>query len=246
MDSIAHGQSIINKKAKADKNNFTSLVEKYTSLVVRIAKHLSSKMPSCVQLDDLIQAGMVGLLEVAGKYDETKGASFETFAGIRIRGSMLDEIRRGDWGPRSVYRNNRKMNEAMRTVEAKFGRDARDGEIAKEMDINLKEYFKILKDMRGCRLFSFEEIYESEEVRLPSSRGSISPDMQLVDQKFKTDLSVAINSLPERERMVLILYYRREMNLKEIGGMLGVSESRVSQIHSQATGKLKVSLKSWL
>ena len=243
MDSLAQGTSTQGKEAN---NPHTALVSKHSSLVVRIARHLSSKMPASVQVDDLIQAGMVGLLEAAGKYDESKGASFETFAGIRIRGAMLDEIRRGDWGPRSVYRNNRRVNEATRKIEARLGRDARDDEIADEMDIGLKEYFNILKDMRGCRLFSFEDMFESEESRLPNTKGMHSPDLQLVDEKFKMDLAMAINRLPERERMVLVLYYNRELNLKEIGGMLGVSESRVSQIHSQATGKLRISLRSWL
>jgi len=244
MDLLAHGMS--EPAQDKHKARHAVLVNKHSSLVVRIARHLSAKMPSSVQVDDLIQAGMVGLLEAAGKYDESKGASFETFAGIRIRGAMLDEIRRGDWGPRSVYRNNRKVNEATRKVEARLGRDARDDEVAAEMDIELKEYFNILKDMRGCRLFSFEDMFESEESRLPNTKSMNSPDLQLVDEKFKMDLAMAINRLPERERMVLILYYNRELNLKEIGCMLGVSESRVSQIHSQAAGKLRISLKSWL
>lgn len=243
MDLLAQGMST---PKKATDSHHAALVDKHTSLVVRIARHLSARMPSSVQVDDLIQAGMVGLLEAAGKYDESKGASFETFSGIRIRGAMLDEIRRGDWGPRSVYRNNRRVNEATRTVEARLGRDARDDEVAAEMDIELKEYFNILKDMRGCRLFSFEDMFESEESRLPNTKGMHSPDLQLVDEKFRMDLTMAINRLPERERMVLVLYYNRELNLKEIGSMLGVSESRVSQIHSQATGRLRISLKSWL
>ena len=225
---------------------YSDLIEKHTPLVIRIARHLSSKMPSSVQIDDLVQAGMIGLLEAASKYDHKKGASFETFAGIRIRGAMIDEIRRGDWGPRSVYRSNRRVNEAIQKVEARLGRYARSKEVAAEMDININEYFNILKDMRGCRLCSFEDMFESEESRLPSAQKNHSPDSQIIEEKFKTDLEGAINQLPERERMVLMLYYNRELNLKEIGGMLGVSESRVSQIHSQAAGKLRVRLRSWL
>lgn len=244
MELIAHGVSAPNKKNAKEKH--AALVNKYTSFVVRIAKHLSAKMPSNIQVDDLIQAGMVGLLEAAGKYDIKKGASFETFSGIRIRGAMLDEIRRGDWGPRSVYRNNRRLLEATRKVEAQLGRDARDNEVAAEMEIGLQEYFNILKDIRGCRLFSFEEMFESEESRLPNTKNSYKPDLQLLKEKFRIDLAVAIDRLPDREKMVLMLYYNREMNLKEIGRMLSVSESRVSQIHSQATAKLKTILKSWV
>ena len=248
METLAQGLS--SKKPDEDtgtkKQRLTELVHKQTSLVTRIARHLSSKMPSSVQVDDLIQAGMIGLLEAAGKYDNSKGASFETFAGIRIRGAMLDEIRRGDWGPRSVYRNNRRVNEAARTVEARVGRSARNDEVAAEMAINLSEYFNILKDVRGCRLFSFEDMFESEEARLPMTRKVLSPDHKLLDEKFQTALTQAIDKLPEREKMVLTCYYGKELNLKEIGSMLNVSESRVSQIHSQATSKLKVSLQNWL
>lgn len=244
MELFAHGVSTSNKKKAREKHAI--LVNKHTSLVVRIAKHLSAKMPASVQLDDLVQAGMVGLLEAAGKYDSKKGASFETFAGIRIRGAMLDEIRRGDWGPRSVYRNNRRVIDAARRVEAQLGRDARDNEVAAEMEIGLQEYFNILKDMRGCRLFSFEEIFESEESRLLNAKNNYKPDSQLLKEKFRTDLTAAIDRLPDREKMVLILYYNREMNLKEIGKMLDVSESRISQIHSQAIGKLKIILRSWI
>ena len=121
------------------KPSMEEMVVKHQSLVKRIANHLAARMPASVQIDDLVQSGMIGLLEAASKYDASKGASFETFAGIRIRGAMLDEIRKGDWGPRSVYRNSRRITEAVQIVEAKLGRDARDSEVAKELNVKIDE-----------------------------------------------------------------------------------------------------------
>ncbi|MDP0562762.1 MAG: RNA polymerase sigma factor FliA [Candidatus Endonucleobacter sp. (ex Gigantidas childressi)] len=222
------------------------LIEAHRPLVRRIANHLGARMPASVQTDDLVQSGMIGLLEAAKKYDATKGASFETFASIRIRGAMLDEIRKGDWGPRSVYRNSRRINEAVHTVEAKLGRDARDSEVAAELNIKIDDYYATLRDLRGCRLFSFEELFDSEESRMQARSGDVGPQAHIYELKFKNALIDAIDKLPEREKIVLTLYYNEEMNLKEIGKVLGVSESRVSQIHSQAAVILRSKLQSWV
>ncbi|GAA4652313.1 RNA polymerase sigma factor FliA [Kistimonas scapharcae] len=231
---------------RASRRTYAELVDRHAPLVKRIARHLSARMPASVQLDDLVQAGMVGLLEAARKFDVDKGASFETFAGIRIRGAMLDEIRRGDWGPRSVYRNSRRVSEAIRAVEARLGRDSRDAEVAAEMDVSLEEYFNILQDLRGCRLFSFEDMFDSEESRLQRRSENNAPEMDLQTEKFRKALGSAIETLSEREQLVLNLYYEKELNLKEIGKVLGVSESRVSQIHSQAALRLRARLQSWV
>ena len=229
-----------NKKVKDE------LIEAHRPLVKRIANHLAARMPASVQIDDLVQSGMIGLLEAAKKYDAEKGASFETFAGIRIRGAMLDEIRKGDWGPRSVYRNSRRISEAVQSVEAKLGRDARDVEVAAELNVKIDDYYTILSDLRGCRLFSFEELFDSEESRMQARSGDQGPQADIQEEKFKTALIDAIDKLPEREKLVLMLYYDEEMNLKEIGKVLGVSESRVSQIHSQAAVRLRSRLQSWI
>lgn len=244
MEAIVHNAS--DKDESNRKHRFqVEVVEKHANLVKRIARHLSARMPASVQVDDLVQAGMVGLLEAAGKYDASKGASFETFAGIRIRGAMLDEIRRGDWGPRSVYRNSRRVSEAIQIVEARVGRDARDAEVAAELDVPLNDYFNMVKDLKGCRLFSFEDMFDSEESRFQRSGDGCTPDADLYDEKFRNALMNAITSLPEREQLVLTLYYDKELNLKEIGKLLGVSESRVSQIHSQAALRLRGRLQNW-
>lgn len=223
-------------------------VEDYAYLVKRIAHHMMARMPSCVHLDDLIQAGMIGLLEAAQKFDTSKGASFETYAGIRVRGAIVDEMRRGDWAPRSVHRNSRRVSEAIQRVEAFVGRDAQDHEIAEAMGVSLTEYFSIIKDSASTRLFSYDETHEDDEGKTKNvTVGDLTPGPS--EQTYRSALIealvLAINQLPEREKLVLSLYYEQELNLKEIGQVLGVSESRISQIHSQATARLRTRMNDW-
>jgi RNA polymerase sigma factor for flagellar operon FliA len=223
-------------------------IEEFAPLVKRIAYHMMMRMPASVQVDDLIQAGMIGLIEAAQKYDSSKGASFETYAGIRIRGSIVDEMRRGDWAPRSVHRNSRRIAQAVKAVEARTGRDAQDAQVAEEMGVELDEYFSMLQDSNCSRLYSYEETFGEEDSNIDASETSsafASPLEGLQREGLKKALSAAIVQLPERERMVLALYYNEELNLKEIGLVLGVSESRVSQIHSQAAARLKARLAGW-
>ena len=247
--SAATGASAIDKNeaiAEAQEGNLTEVVDRYAPLVKRIAHHLLLRMPASVQIDDLIQSGMIGLLEAAKKYDVTKGASFETYAGIRIRGSMLDEVRKGDWAPRSVHRKSRKVAEAIKAIEARTGQDAKDVQVAKEMNIDLNAYYAILQDASGSRLFSFDDITEGDDSATEMAAGApIGPCDGLQRDTFKAHLTRAIDGLPEREKLVLALYYDEELNLKEIGEVIGVSESRVSQIHSQAAMRLKARLSDW-
>lgn len=219
------------------------LVEEFAPLVKRIAYHMLGRLPSSVQVDDLMQAGMIGLLEASRKFDHSKGASFETYAGIRIRGSMLDEVRKGDWAPRSVHRNTRMVSDAIRTVEARLGRDAKDHEVAAELEMSLEDYYAILGDTAGSKLFSFEDLLESGVAADVHAEGE--PQGELVDNRFRSALVEAIEGLPERERLVLSLYYDEELNLKEIGAVLGVSESRVSQLHTQCAARLRARLVAW-
>ncbi|EAT12574.1 RNA polymerase sigma factor FliA [Bermanella marisrubri] len=230
-----------------EKQNFNTLVEEYASLVKRIAHHLKGRLPDSVQVDDLIQSGMIGLIEAAQKYEPSKGASFETYAGIRIRGSMLDEIRKGDWAPRSVHRNSRRISEAIRYVESQTGRDAQDQEVAKALGMELEEYHQHLQDGAGSRLFSFEDLLEQRGEQESDFMGhdDESPLQDLQSEHFQQQLAKAISQLPEREQLVLALYYDEELNLKEIGAVLEVSESRVSQIHSQAAHRLRARLQEW-
>jgi len=230
--------------AYSGKDAQSDLISEYAGLVKRIAHQLMARLPNSVQLDDLIQSGMIGLLEAAAKFDGTRGASFKTYASIRIRGSMLDEVRRGDWTPRSVHRNARRVAQAVRDVEARTGRQAKIEEIADVMGVQLEEYFRILKDASSIRLFSYEDLAEnSDRVELA---GGVALSELYENQEFRQQLIEAIENLPEREKLVLSLYYDEEMNLKEIGAVIGVSESRVSQILSQTTYRLRTLMTEWI
>lgn len=219
---------------------YDDVVTQHAPLVKRIACHLINRLPASVQLEDLIQAGMIGLLEASRNYDEGQGASFETYAGIRIRGSMLDEIRKNDWAPRSVHRKSRMVAEAVREIENQHGRDARDHEIAEALDITLEEYYNILQDASSNKILSFEDMGNGEDSMLDNMSDN-APGV--LDGMHRDDLrrllAEAIAGLPERERLVMALYYDEELNLREIGAVMGVSESRVSQIHSQAVIRLQ-------
>jgi RNA polymerase sigma factor FliA len=231
----------------AEYKTTNELVVAHESLVKRIAFHLMSRLPASVQVDDLIQAGMIGLIEASRKFDPEQGASFETYAGIRIRGAMLDEIRRTDWTPRSVHRKAREVAEAVRRIENEKGRDARDVEVAEAMGLGLEEYHKILQDATGCRIFSFEDPGSVGEDGLAQThRQPNQPLENLQNCDFKHGLAGAIKGLPERERLVMALYYDEELNLREIGEILGVSESRVCQIHGQALIRLRARMEKWL
>jgi RNA polymerase sigma factor for flagellar operon FliA len=216
------------------------LVMQSVGLVKRIACHLAARLPNSVEMDDLLQAGMIGLLEAAGNFDASRGASFDTYAGIRIRGAMLDEVRKLDWTPRSVHQKHRQVSEAMREIEAEAGRPATGHEIAERLGVSLDEYFAILSDTAGCRLFSLDD--SSDEAGLsrdvPEDNGE-SPDQAVSRSQFHEQIVAAIDRLPERERLVLSLYYEQELNLKEVGAVLGVTESRICQIHSQALIRLR-------
>jgi len=222
------------------------LVHRHVPLVKRIAYHLLGRLPADVQVDDLIQAGVVGLLEAARQYDAGQGASFETYAGIRIRGAMLDEVRRSDWTPRSVHRNARRVSEAMRAVEHREGREARPQEVAEELDVRLEEYQRMVADAVCCRVLSFEDMFEPEsegENRLPGSEPD--PLQRLQEGDFREALAKEVDGLPEREKLVMSLYYDDELNLREIGEVLGVSESRVCQLHGQALVRLRARMGNW-
>ncbi len=222
------------------------LVIQHVPLVKRIAFHLLGRLPDTVLVDDLIQAGMLGLLEAVKNYDVTQGASFDTYAGIRIRGSMLDEVRRSDWTPRSVHKKARMVSEAIREVENRIGAEARDIDIAEQLGVDLDDYNQMLQDSVGCKTLSVEELSETgDSIFSDAEKLYDSPSDMLEEDDFQQALSNAIMSLPERERLIVALYYDEEFNLREIGEVLNVSESRVSQISSQAMLRLRSRLGEW-
>ncbi|TAL50394.1 MAG: RNA polymerase sigma factor FliA [Methylovulum sp.] len=223
------------------------MVMQHAPLVKRIAYHLLNRLPDSVQIDDLIQAGMLGLLEAIKQYDATQGASFDTYAGIRIRGSMIDEIRRSDWTPRSVHKKARRVADAIRAIENKTGCEAKDADVAAYLGISIDEYNHILLDSSNCRMFSVEEVAQAGDHYLEESQFQ---EEQAIDDLsrdgFQQALAKAIMGLPERERLIISLYYDEELNLREIGEVLNISESRVCQISTQAILRLRSRLSEWM
>jgi len=233
-------------KGATTSNNTDALVIRHAELVKRIAYHLAGRLPASVEVSDLIQAGMLGLLEAASNYTADRGASFETYAGIRIRGAMLDALRKLDWAPRSVHRMARAAAAAVRELEAEFGREARDSEIAERMGVSLGDYHRIAQDAASCRVASLDDSNGDEESLLGRVEDeSADPFLDATEEGFRGALVGAIKELPERERLVMSMYYDDELNLKEIGAVLKVTESRVCQLHGQALVRLKARLADW-
>ncbi|WP_340617071.1 RNA polymerase sigma factor FliA [Xenorhabdus entomophaga] len=225
-----------------DKN---SLWKRYVPLVRHEALRLQVRLPASVELDDLLQAGGIGLLNAVERFDSMQGTAFTTYAVQRIRGAMLDELRSRDWAPRSVRRNAREVTQAIRKLEQELGRPASEQEVAKELKINLIEYRQILLDTNNSQLFSYDEWHEihGESCEpVVEEEHETNPLQQLLEGDLRQRVIDVIESLPEREKMVLTLYYQEELNLKEIGAVLNVGESRVSQLHSQAIKRLKARL----
>jgi RNA polymerase sigma factor for flagellar operon FliA len=234
-------------KGKADKN---SLLTEHAPLVKRLAHQMRAKLPPSVEVDDLIQAGMMGLLDAINRYEENHGAQFETYAVLRIRGAMLDELRSSDWMPRSTRANMRKVESAMAALQQQLGRPPSESEVAKSLKVSLAEYQDLLGDSGGHQLLYYEDFHDDEGGDSFLDRHAVDdadPLKSLLDTDFRQTVIDAIDALPPREKMLMGLYYEEELNLKEIGAVMGVSESRVSQLHTQAVARLRTYLRerSW-
>lgn len=231
--------------------NREDYLERFAPLVKRMASHLCSKVPASVDPDDIIQAGLIGLMDAVSRFEEDQGVQFETYATQRIRGAMLDELRAGDWLPRSVRKNQREIEGAISRLEQRFKRPPTESEIAKEMGIPLQQYQSALQDARGAQLLYLEDFAgdidgsqdDFLDRHLPDGR--TGPLEAVHDQRFRAALVGAIETLPERERVLMGLYYEQELNFREIAAVLGVTESRVCQLHSQAVARLRGKMKDW-
>ncbi|HEY0676226.1 MAG TPA: RNA polymerase sigma factor FliA [Immundisolibacter sp.] len=220
------------------------LVQVHAPLVKRIAYHLLARLPASVQVDDLIQAGMIGLMEAARRYDAGHGASFETYAGIRIRGTMLDELRRGGWLPRTALRKLRQLTEATRAAERELGGEAPPEAIARHLGLDLDSYYTLVREASEFGVVRFADLggEDDEPWENGIADSAPGPQAQVEEDDIRARIAGAVDLLPPREKLVMSLYYEQELNLREIGEVLGVSESRVCQIHGQALLRLRARL----
>ena len=227
----------------------SSLIKQYSPLVRRLAHQMIAKLPANIELDDLIQVGLIGLTDALSRFDIGQGVQFETFATQRIRGAMLDELRGGDWMSRGTRRQQRTIESAVHKLEQKLGRAPVESEIAVEMGVSLSEYQDLLGKVRGTQLVYLEDMSgdEGDEDFLDRhvADDSNNPVALLQDHRMREALVAAIKNLPEREQFVMSMYYEHDMNLKEIAVVLKVTESRVCQLHSQSIARLRVKLRDW-
>lgn len=234
-------------KGRLDVN---SMLKQYSPLVRRLAHQMIAKLPANVEIDDLIQVGMIGLTDALSRFDAAQGVQFETFATQRIRGAMLDELRGNDYLSRGTRKQQRSIESAVHKLEQKLGRAPQESEIAREMGLSLAEYQDLLGKVRGTQLVYLEDMSGGEDGdhdyldRHVADDGS-NPLALLQDHRMRTALVEAIKGLPEREQYVMSMYYEHDMNLKEIAAVLKVTESRVCQLHSQSIARLRVKLREY-
>ena len=227
-----------------------ALIHQHAPLVRRIAQHMIAKLPPNVELDDLIQVGMIGLNDALSRYEAAQGVQFETFASQRIRGAMLDELREGDWMSRSSRKSQKDIEHALHRVEQRLGRSPIESEIAAELGMSLEDYQALLSKVRGTQLVYLEDMTRGGEDdegfldRHETPDSEADPMALLRNQRLRSSLVGAIQSLPEREQYIMGMYYEHDMNLKEIAAVLGVTESRVCQLHSQAIARLRAKMRA--
>ncbi len=233
-------------KAHSENN---ALLKQYSPLVRRLAKRMMVKLPPSVEIDDLIQVGMLGLTEALTRFEESQGVQFETFATQRIRGAMIDELREVDWISRRSRRSQKEIDQVIHLLEQRLGRHPSESEIATQMKCTLAEFQDLVGRVRGTQLVYLEDLTASaddEEGFLDRHvcDQDADPMLLLRNRRKQSALIAAINVLPKREQYVMSMYYEQDMNLKDIAAVLGVTESRVCQLHGQSIAKLRSNLKA--
>ncbi|MEY4757107.1 MAG: hypothetical protein RL459_664 [Pseudomonadota bacterium] len=233
-------------KGQLDRN---AMIRQYQPLVRKLAHHMMAKLPASVQVDDLIQVGLIGLSEALTRFEATQGVQFETFATQRIRGAMIDELRESDWMSRGSRKSQKDIEQAMHRLEHQLGRSPVESEIAAELGMSLADYQALLGKVRGTQLVYLEDMGrggDDEDSFLDRhvADEDADPLSVLRDQRLRQSLVQAIKNLPEREQYVMSMYYEEDMNLKEIAAVLGVTESRVCQLHSQSIARLRAKMRS--
>jgi RNA polymerase sigma factor for flagellar operon FliA len=233
-------------KGQLDRN---ALIKQYQPLVRRLAHHMMAKLPPSVEVDDLIQVGLIGLADALTRFEANQGVQFETFATQRIRGAMLDELRENDWMSRGSRKSQKEIESAMRRVEHRLGRTPKESEIAAELGMSLADYQTLLGKVRGTQLVYLEDMARRNEdddsyLDRHVADSAADPLNMLRDHKLREALVAAIKLLPEREQYIMSMYYEQDMNLKEIAAVLDVTESRICQLHSQSIARLRAKMRA--
>lgn len=233
-------------KGQLDRN---AMIKQYQPLVRRLAHHMMAKLPANVEVDDLIQVGLIGLSEALVRYEVAQGVQFETFATQRIRGAMLDELRGNDWMSRSSRKSQREIELALHRLEQRLGRAPLESEIAAELGMTLSDYQNLLGKVRGTQLVYLEDMARGNDeedgfLDRHVADSDADPLNMLRDQRLRQALIAAIKNLPEREQFIMSMYYEQDMNLKEIASVLDVTESRICQLHSQSIARLRAKMRA--
>jgi RNA polymerase sigma factor for flagellar operon FliA len=226
-----------------------AMIRQYVPLVQRLAHHMIAKLPPNVELDDLVQVGLIGLTEAIARFEASQGVQFETFASQRIRGAMIDELREGDWMSRGSRKSQKEIERALHRLEQTLGRQPMESEIASELKMSLADYQALLGRVRGTQLVYLEDMHSGPDeddsfLDRHVADSEADPMSVLKDQRLRGALVQAIKSLPEREQYIMSMYYEKDMNLKEIALVLGITESRVCQLHSQSIARLRAKMRS--
>ncbi len=226
------------------------VIQEFSSRLKFLATHLSSRVPFHIDVSDLIQAGAIGLMDAMEKFDPHKGAQFKTYAEFRIRGAMLDEVREMDWVPRSIRDKVKKLQKAYRDLEKQYGRPATEEEVASALDMDLNDYWDFLQQVKGASFISVEDLgfkqqaeHEVKELRVDAENKN--PLSHLLSEDARKLLVKGFDQLPEKEKLIISLYYYDGLTMKAIGAVIKITESRVSQLHTQALFRMKGKLEEW-
>ena len=249
---MAAKQQVIEEVAITNENR-EEVIKKYSPMIKYVANRIAMRLPPHVEVDDLISVGVLGLMDAISKYDPTRGAKFKTYAEFRVRGAILDELRSMDWVPRSVRQKASNVDAVVQKLQAKLRRKPEDEEVAKEMELSLDQFYDTLNETKSMPVFSLEDLGIAKETGEQQSlldclagKADADPQTQIRLTELKGIIAKSIDTLPEKERLMVSLYYYEELTMKEIGVVLDITESRVSQIHSKAVYHLRTKLKSIL
>ena len=245
------GKGQVVEEVVINSENREEIIKRYSPMIKYVANRIAMRLPPHIEVDDLISVGVLGLMDAISKYDPTRGAKFKTYAEFRVRGAILDELRSMDWVPRSVRQKASNVDAVVQKLQGKLNRNPEDEEVAKEMDLSLDKFYDTLNETKSMPVFSLEDLGIAKETGEQQSlldclagKADADPQTQIRLTELKGIIAKSIDTLPEKERLMVSLYYYEELTMKEIGVVLDITESRVSQIHSKAVYHLRTKLKS--